>query len=311
MDNNKQYFYKDNRLTQIKGFYYTVQNGNVISEAAKALGLSQSTVSMQVQTLERDLGMQLFNRNDRPYSLTEAGRKFYQKIAPLYQRFSGLYEEFITENEQEKLNKIVIAANHRCALYLLPKIIRNYQKVCPDVEITIENTARDGALERLKRGDIHIGIFPLKVVPPECSFIPITSHNPILIINKNHELAAKEIITLEDVSPYEFIRIDPGLITFPSFEETLKRYNLKSHINFVGADWEILKKFVEANAAIAIISDMCFNEYDSKNMIVRPLGNYFQKMEYGAFIRQGGYVFPALEKLIEIIKELSNSGSIL
>jgi DNA-binding transcriptional LysR family regulator len=306
MDNYKQYFYKDNRLAQIRGFYYTAQHKNIISEAAKALGLSQSTVSTQIQTLERDLQVKLFNREDRPYTLTEAGRKFYQKIAPLYQKFTGLYEEFIIEYQQEQLNKIIIASNHRCILYVLPNIIKKYQEICPDIEITIENTIRDEALERLTRGEIHIGIFPLKVIPPECVFIPITSYNPILIINKNHPLAMKEVVTLEDVSPYQFIRIDPGLITFPSFEEILRRHHLTSHITFIGADWEILKKFVEANAAIAIISDMCFGEHDNEKLVVRPLDNYFPKMEYGAFIRNGDYVFPALEKLIEVIKAYKN-----
>jgi len=306
MDNSKQFYYKDNRLSQIRGFYYTVQSGNVISEAAKVLGLSQSTVSLQIQTLERDLKVSLFNRDDRPYSLTDAGRKFYQKIVPLYQKFSGIYEEFIEENQQEQANKIIITSNHRCILYMLPPIIKRFQEICPDVQLVIENTARDEALERLKKGAVHLAIFPFKTVPPECSYIPIASHNPILIINKAHVLAQKEEVTLEDVSAYQFIRIDPGLITFPSFEETLKRYKLESHITFQNADWEILKKFVEANAAIAIISDMCFGEHDHDKLAVRSLTQYFPKMEYGAFIKQGAYMFPAFERLIEVIKESIN-----
>ena len=70
----KQFYYKHNRLQQLKGFYYTVQAGSSISKAAAKMGLTQSTVSLQIQSLERDLNVKLFERTGKRMKITESGK---------------------------------------------------------------------------------------------------------------------------------------------------------------------------------------------------------------------------------------------
>ena len=75
----KQFYYKKNRIQQLKGFYYTAKLGSP-SKAAKHMCLGQSTVTMQVQSLERDLNTKLFVKARGNFELTNDGHLLYKKI---------------------------------------------------------------------------------------------------------------------------------------------------------------------------------------------------------------------------------------
>ena len=94
------FLYKKNRQQQIKGFYY-VARYHSISQAARAMNLTQSTVTLQIQSLERDLGFQLLKRDSKPFSLTEEGKEFYQIACPLMHEFESVVERFLN-NKKEK-----------------------------------------------------------------------------------------------------------------------------------------------------------------------------------------------------------------
>ncbi len=91
----KQFYYKKNCLQQLKGFCNTVQLGN-ISKAAKKMGLNQSTVTIQIQSLERDLKTQLFDREKKRMKLNQDGKIFYEMISCHINGIDSSYQKFIS-----------------------------------------------------------------------------------------------------------------------------------------------------------------------------------------------------------------------
>ena len=71
-------YYKHNRLQQLRGFCYAVQAGS-ISKAAERMYLSQPSVSLQIQALERELNVTLFERRGPRIRLTPEGQVLYEK----------------------------------------------------------------------------------------------------------------------------------------------------------------------------------------------------------------------------------------
>ncbi len=90
----KQFYYKRNRIQQLKGFYYTVQTKS-ISKAAKKMGLTQAAVTLQIQSLERDLGVKLFIREKQKITLTAAAKTLYAQSAHYICGLDELFESFI------------------------------------------------------------------------------------------------------------------------------------------------------------------------------------------------------------------------
>ena len=85
--------YKQNRLQQLKGFCAVVETRSV-SKAANRLSLTQPTVSLQVQSLERDLRTTLFERHGPKIELTFEGELLYELARPLVEGFTALDQNF-------------------------------------------------------------------------------------------------------------------------------------------------------------------------------------------------------------------------
>lgn len=284
----KQFYYKRNRLQQLKGFCYTIQTGSM-SEAAKKLGLSQSSITLQIQSLERDLGMDLFKRKKTKITPTKEGEMLYSYCISYIHEIDGLFENFVKHVRDSKSKVIDIAGNHAVISYILPKYLKKFKDANREVKFKIRNLSKSECIGRLLNDEIDMFIYPMNAgdVPEEIEFIPVVKYQPILLVRKDHFLAKKKNLTLADVSKFELVRIDPKLITLPAFEEIIRAHNLKTSFEFEMSDWEILKKFVKAGIGVAIISNIILEGERGNDIIGRHLTNYFPEMNYGIFIKKG------------------------
>ncbi len=284
----KQFYYKRNRIQQLKGFYYTVQNRS-ISKAAKKMGLTQSAVTLQIQSLERDLGVKLFIRDKQKITLTPEAKTLYAQSAHYICGLDELFESFIKNVRGKNSNIIDIASNHAGISYILPKYIKKFHSENPSVKFKIRNLPLNEGMKRLVNDEIDMFVYPMSKdeIPEYLDFIPVVQYQPILLTKTNHPLAKKKNLTLKDVSKFELVRIDPKLITLPAFEEIIKVHDLRTSFEFEMSDWEILKKFVRADIGVAIISDIILEDGTDNDLVGKPLLNYFPKMTYGILIKKG------------------------
>jgi len=310
----KQFYYKRNRIQQLKGFYHTAQTGSM-SKSAKKMGLSQAAITLQIQSLERDLEMQLFIRDKKRIKLTEEGKLLYTQAAFYIQGIEDLFEGFSYLVQKRKLNTIDIAANHVSISYILPKYIRKFKLSNPTTKLKIRNLTKSEGISRLLNDEIDMFIYPMSPndIPDELEFFPIVKYQPILLVKKDHFLATKKNLVLKDVAKYELVRIDPKFITLPAFEEVIKAHGLHTSIEFEMSDWEILKKFVKADIGVAIISKIVLEGEGDGDLIGIPLTNYFPEIIYGALVKKGKkqhglfksfFEFIIKEKLLNAQKEI-------
>jgi DNA-binding transcriptional LysR family regulator len=286
----------------MKGFYYAVQTGS-ISSSAKKMRLSQAAVTLQIQSLERDLKLQLFKREKGKIKLTEAGKIFYAQASYYIQGIEDLFEGFTKFIDDKKLNIIDLASNHAVISYILPKYLKKFKITHPEAQFKIRNLAKSDCIERLLRNEIDMFIYPMNAgeIPDELEFFPIAKYQPILLVRRDHPLAKKENLTLADVAKFELVRIDPKLITLPAFEEIIKSHRLKTSIEFEMSDWEILKKFVKADIGVAIISNIVLEGENDNDLIGRNLTNYFPEMTYGVLIKKGKKLNGLLKKFLNLL----------
>lgn len=299
----KHFYYKRNRIQQLKGFYYTAQIGSV-SEAAKKMGLTQAAVTLQIQSLERDLGIKIFNREKQKITLTNEGKDLYSKATYFVQGIDDLFETFINSNNKKQSNIVNIASNHVGISYILPHYIKKFKTSQDSVKFKIKNLSKTDCISRLLNDEIDMFIYPMtkEEIPDEFEFFPMVKYQPILLTRKDHALATKKRITLPDIAKYELVRIDPKLITLKSFEELIKAHEIPSTIEFEMSDWEILKKFVKADIRVAIISNIALEGEDEKDLTGRILTDYFPEMTYGILTKKGRTLKGLPGKFLNLLK---------
>jgi DNA-binding transcriptional LysR family regulator len=305
MQNNiQQFYYKNNRVHQLKGFYYTAQEGT-ITKAAKRTGLTTATISLQIKTLERDIGCQLFLRKKDKMELTEDGEALYKLASPILQQFDSVFERFIENKTKFKDKVINIAIHHIAISYLLPKYLEIYEKNHEDVKIIIHNLPRKDAFERLQRDELDFLIYPINEKKEEFNFQTIQTYDPLLIMHKDHPLTKipEEAITLSEIAKYKLIRIESKQIILPMFEEAVKYYKIGSNITFENGDWQMLKHFVQNKIGIALISTICYNPIEDKNIVGKKLSKFFPGMEYCIVTKKNAFINDIVKDFISLFVE--------
>lgn len=115
--------YKHNRLQQLRGFCYAAADGS-ISKAAARMFLSQPSVSLQIQALERELKVVLFERRGPRIRLTPDGELLFQIAMPLIEQMDRLPAEFSARRgDVESMGVSIWPPGGRRYLYVLPQYV--------------------------------------------------------------------------------------------------------------------------------------------------------------------------------------------
>lgn len=299
----KQFYYKKNRFQQVRGFCYVVQTGS-ISKCAEKMGLTQGAITLQIQSLERDLKIKLFDRNGKEMKLTKAGKMFYDHAVSSLQKMESLFESFSNINSEKKSNSISIGGNI-IIFHILPKYIKRFETLYPQVEFKIKNLTRPDAIKRVIDDELDIAIYSMMSdqIPHELDFIPVAKYSPILLTHKDHPLAKKKNLALSDIKEYKLLRLDPQFVTVPNFDAVAQQHGLKTTIEFEMANYEILKKFVKADVGVAIVSGICLENEADKDLVGQDLSKYFPSLTYGMMTKKEKIHHPLLQKFMRILEE--------
>ena len=137
-----------------------------ISEAARQLYISQPSLSSSISKIEQDLGMPIFDRRFHPLKLTYAGEKYVETARQILKLNSNLKKELIDIDMGEK-GRIRFGIPTERTGYMLPRVIPEYQKLFPKVDIEIYEASGDDLLASLLKDEINFYIIPrdLKDLP--------------------------------------------------------------------------------------------------------------------------------------------------
>ena len=295
-----QLHYKQNRLKQLRAFCHAARSGSV-SAAADQIFLSQPTVSLQIQALEREFDTLLFERRGPKIKLTPAGELLYGLAQPLVEGMDRLHETFFSQCGRVDQGPLDIAAGESTILYILPEPIRRFTSSHPGIEIKLHNvTGRDGlAMVRADEADMAVG--SMIEVPDDITYKPFVTYRPRLITPLNHPLAGKADISLEDIAPYGLILPPSHLSTWRTVDLVFRQHNLDYKVALEAGGWEVIKKYVELGLAISIVTDLCLTGQES--LVSIPMDKYFPKRSYGIVLRRGKFLTPQSKRFVDVLDE--------
>jgi DNA-binding transcriptional LysR family regulator len=296
-----RYYYKGNRLKQMRAFVATVKLGT-LSRAAEALYLSQPSVSLQLQALERELGVELLHRSRRRINLTDAGEALYELARPLVEGWENLDRQFQAKVKGLQAGKLTVAAGSSTIQYLLPHLVRQYRERYPDVQLQLANvTGKDGlALLRADEADFAVG--SLLDVPNDIAWAPVYHYDPLLITPPDHPLARQQNVLLEDLTPYGLILPPQRLSTYRMVDLVFQQRQVPYHVAIEVGGWEVIKEYVAMGMGISIVTSICITDADRQRLAVRNMRQYFPQRSYGVVMRKGKFLSKEAQAFIDLIR---------
>ncbi|MBD2517376.1 LysR family transcriptional regulator [Nostoc sp. FACHB-973] len=143
------------RLEQLQAFLAIAQTGS-FQQAARTCGVTQSTISRQIQALEADLGIELFHRTSHA-KLTLAGERLIPRVRKICQEWQTATEE-LADLIAGKQPELCIAAIHSLCGSYLPPVLQKFCRDYPDVQLRVTSLGSDRALKVLKDGLVDLAI---------------------------------------------------------------------------------------------------------------------------------------------------------
>jgi DNA-binding transcriptional LysR family regulator len=293
-----RFYYKQNRLKQLRAFCYAAQLQSM-SRAAEQMFLSQPSVSLLIQSLEKDLGQKLFFRKGPRIALTSEGTTLFEMSLPLVEGLETLPESFEEKCKHSVVGNLNIAAVEAIILYTLPDIIKRYTDTFPDIHIKLNNGSAAVGVEKVRNGEVDFAIGSTLNVPEDVVYLPIYTFEPVLITPIGHPLLEKKTLSMHDISQYGLILSPQHMSTWQMVDLVFKQYNVDYKVNLEAGGWEVLKKYVENGLGISIVTDICLSGNEKLGRM--PLNQYFPKRTYGLFLRKGKVLSPAAREFIRCI----------
>lgn len=292
--------YKQNRLQQLRGFCFAAHSGSM-SKAAEKMFLSQPSVSLQIQALERELKVKLFERKGPKIELTHDGELLYELALPLVDGFSTLEESFEARRQSIDVGRLRIAAGGSTIQYVLPPFVEKFVEQYPKIDLRLINVTGKDGMEMLRAGEVDFCVGPMLDIPDDIEFRPIVSYEPLLITEKGHPLAKKKQISPRQISKYPLILPPRHLSTWRQVEYAFAQEGLPYEVRLEVGGWEVIKKYVGLGLGVSIVMSICISDADYENLEIISVKDYFPRRTYGVVVRKDREMSPQTRGFIDIL----------
>lgn len=185
--------------------------------AATSLGITQSSLSQSIRTLEAELGVTLFERTTRTVSITEAGRSFVDQSAPALTALDRAADHAKAVGRGEA-GSLVIGLVGSAMTPPLPALLRRFRSRSRAVAITIRELTTGDQIDQLRRGGVDVGFLRPPVPAPadrDLRLTTIATTPLVAALPQDHRLAAAESLSLQSLAGEPFVRtpreLGPGL----------------------------------------------------------------------------------------------------
>jgi DNA-binding transcriptional LysR family regulator len=171
-------------------YFVTVARERNFTRAAEKLRIAQPPLSRQIQALEEEFGVSLFDRSRRPLALTDAGRLLFEQSVQVLDRMDEM---------KSMLRRLVEAQRQHFAIGFvastlygyLPEVIRRYRDARPDVELTLHELTTMEQLAALKEGRIDVGFGRIRLDDPGIERVLLRNERLCAALPQTHRLAAR------------------------------------------------------------------------------------------------------------------------
>jgi DNA-binding transcriptional LysR family regulator len=269
-----------NQYRQLRAFCMAAKTGS-ISKAASRLQLSQPSVSLQIQALEKELQILLFERRGPKICLTPAGQLLLDMAEPLVAGIDNLVESFAAAVSEVSSGPLDIASGESTLLYILPELTKHFMDKYPSVNVRLHNVTGKDGMARMRDDTVDFAIGAMDEVP------------------EDHELAKRKSVTPKDISPHGLILPPRSLSTLNQIDGVFRQHGLPCHVVLEVGGWEVIKRYVELGLGISIVTSFCLRGHE--RLVTIPVDKYFPSRSFGVVMRRGKFLSPQAKAFLEFM----------
>ncbi|MGA2540542.1 MAG: LysR family transcriptional regulator [Verrucomicrobiota bacterium] len=272
------------------------------TKAAQINNVTQSAVSQQISSLERQFKSLLIERSKKKFRLTREGQVLYEYSKQIIQSYDSLHNR-LQEIKDIISGTIRLATIYSIGLHDLPPYLKKFLKLFPTVNVHVEYRRANQVYEDVLSNVVDLGLVAYPTKDPKLELIPLRKDVLVLICHPQHPLAKNKSIKLSQLSGEKFISFEPDIPTRKAIDKILKDHAVTVQTVMEFDNIETVKRAVEIEAGISIVPQATVLQEVAKQTLVevriegvelfRPLAALYKKNKV---------LSPAMKQFLHILK---------
>ncbi|WP_169088746.1 LysR family transcriptional regulator [Paenibacillus sp. PL91] len=233
--------------------FQTILQEGTFSRAAEKLNYAQSTISNQIQRLEKELGVKLFTRG-WDAELTNAGRFFASEIEKLIQHWNDV-TDLAKALQQDEIGSLHVGGIESAMNTILPNAMRLFLERKPrmDYQVTMGNT--DSLSQSILRDELDFAICGEPSDSSAFFFEPLYQEEIIVVADRNHPLSRRNNVTFRELLDYPIIAGGRTCLYYLQITKQLSRYEVTPSLLNTISQISTIPYFTKQSLAVGVVLD--------------------------------------------------------
>jgi len=252
-------------LTQLE-YIVALDTHRHFALAAEKCFITQPTLSMQIQKLEEELGVKIFDRTKQPVIPTEIGTNIIRQ-ARITLRQAHLIKQMINDQKDTLSGDLRMGIIPTLAPYLLPSLYKSMQDKYPQLNLIIKESITEDVIYELKNNRLDCGIVVTPLKDPSIKEDVLFYEELFVYVSKKNALSGKKYVLASEIDPNELWLLEEGHC-FRS--QVLNICELKKssdfHFKYETGNIETLKRMVDKSNGITILPELAVMEFSKARL---------------------------------------------
>lgn len=288
-------------ITQLQYVLAVAEYKNFTLAAQKCF-VTQPTLSMQIQKIEEELSILIFDRTKKPIQLTEIGLKIVNQAKNIVNE-AGRIKDIVEQQKGFIGGEFRLGIIPTVMPTLLPMFLNNFIKKYPKVKLIIEELNTDEIIKRLHNGHLDAAIAATPLLEEKIKEIVLYYEPFVAYVPENHQIFAKEEIEIEDLNLDDILLLQDGHCFRDGILNLCKNTttNELKHFQIESGSFETLIKLADEGLGTTLLPYLHTLDLKEKDKLkLRP----FKEPKPA---REVSLIFPKTELKMQIIDALRAS----
>lgn len=236
-------------------YFQMVCRLNNLTRAAERLHVAQPAISVAMQKLEEELGVQLFSRSQKQFTLTTEGQVFLARVEDILSRTQDAILEMHEYRELRK-GTIKLGVPPMIGSYLFPHIFAGFKQVYPSLDLSVIEEGSLAIRGMLERDELDLGIVITCHMSPLLQSELITSGEILVCLSPFHPLAGVEKVDFAQLRQEPFILLKEDTYHRQVILQQCKRHNFEPNIILASSQIDTIRGLVARGVGISFLFDV-------------------------------------------------------
>ncbi len=272
------------------------------TKAAQINSVTQSAVSQQIASLERQFKTLLIERSKKKFRLTREGQILYEYSKQIILTYDSLLSR-LQEIKDIVSGTIRVATIYSIGLHDLPPYLKSFLKQFPTVNVHVEYRRANQVYEDVLGNVVDLGLVAYPTKDPKLEIIPLRRDKLVMICHPHHPLAARTSIKLAELNRSKFISFEPDIPTRKAIDKVFKEAGVEVTSVMEFDNVETVKRAVEIDAGISIVPQgTVAQEVAAKSLAQVPIDGPELYRPLGALHKKNKVLSPAMKQFLNLLK---------